>query len=164
MDEKYIIYVIKSCNLGFYSSNGSSRFKEIAELRSVCWLEIRGRINSRMLSTTTNYGAYLVYKLKERAHGFEHEPVEAFVGLVEDGGNETHLRTLYLDEGNGEREDGEIVVKERRDGWLEIELGEFFNKEGEDGDLEMSLKEVKNLHWKRGLLIRGIEIRPKFTM
>ncbi|WCJ44645.1 F-box family protein [Euphorbia peplus] len=142
-------------------SDENSRFKETAELLSVWWLEIKGRINSRILSTTTNYGAYLVYKLSERACGFEHQTAEAVVRLVKDGGNENLLRTLYLDEENG---DGEVLVKERSDGWLEIELGEFFNEKGEDGELEMSLKEVKRLNWKRGLLVQGIEIRPKFIV
>ncbi|WCJ44646.1 F-box family protein [Euphorbia peplus] len=145
-------------------SDANSRFKENAELRSVCWLEIKGKINSRMLSTTTNYGVYLVYKLRERSYGFEYQAVEATAGLVEDGGNENRLRSLYLGVGIGEREDQEVVIIERRDGWLEIELGEFFNKEGEDGDMEMSVKEVKHLNWKRGLLVQGIEIRPKFTV
>ncbi|WCJ44647.1 F-box family protein [Euphorbia peplus] len=168
-------------------SDANSRFKENAELYEVCWLEIRGRIKSGVLSTTTNYGVFLVYKLSQIAYGFEDEPVEGVVKLVEDTGNVNHLRILYLDdrnvgrkimktfarrdrflklrkrieEENGERKNG---GKERRDGWLEIELGEFFNQSGEDGDLEMSLKEVKRLGWKGGLLLQGIEIRPKFTI
>ncbi|THU52025.1 hypothetical protein C4D60_Mb06t37250 [Musa balbisiana] len=49
----------------------------------------------------------------------------------------------------------------RDDGWMEAELGEFYNEEGEDGEVEMSLMEVKGGHWKKGLIIQGIEIRPK---
>ncbi|KAF7847828.1 hypothetical protein BT93_L2536, partial [Corymbia citriodora subsp. variegata] len=51
--------------------------------------------------------------------------------------------------------------KERRDGWLEIELGEFLTKDGEDGEVEMSVMETKGAHWKGGLVVEGIEIRPK---
>ncbi|KAJ0966516.1 hypothetical protein J5N97_023433 [Dioscorea zingiberensis] len=53
------------------------------------------------------------------------------------------------------------VPHQREDGWMEIELGEFDNELGEDGEVEMSLLEVKGGHWKSGLLIQGIEIRPR---
>lgn len=49
----------------------------------------------------------------------------------------------------------------RDDGWMEAELGEFYIDEGEDGEVEMSLMEVRGGHWKKGLIIQGIEIRPK---
>ncbi|KAJ6842856.1 F-box protein PP2-B10-like isoform X2 [Iris pallida] len=49
----------------------------------------------------------------------------------------------------------------RADGWMEVEMGEFFNKEGEDGEVEMSFKEVQGGHWKNGLIVQGIEVRPK---
>ncbi|KAJ8753646.1 hypothetical protein K2173_025637 [Erythroxylum novogranatense] len=51
--------------------------------------------------------------------------------------------------------------RERKDGWLEIELGEFYNKEGEEGEIEMSVLEIKDGNWKGGLIVQGIEIRPK---
>ncbi|KDP23312.1 hypothetical protein JCGZ_23145 [Jatropha curcas] len=51
--------------------------------------------------------------------------------------------------------------QEREDGWLEIELGEYFNKEGDDGELEISIEEMEGGHWKGGLIVQGIEIRPK---
>lgn len=49
----------------------------------------------------------------------------------------------------------------REDGWLETELAEYYNKDGEDTELEITLREVKKLNWKRGLIIQGLEIRPK---
>ncbi|CAE6075191.1 unnamed protein product [Arabidopsis arenosa] len=51
----------------------------------------------------------------------------------------------------------------RQDVWMEIELGEFFNEGGLiDGDeIKMSaLESHEQLHWKCGLIIQGIEIRP----
>jgi hypothetical protein len=59
------------------------------------------------------------------------------------------------------RENNGQYPKKRGDGWLEIELGEFFCKEGEDRELEMSVQEVKGGDWKGGLIVEGIEIRPK---
>ncbi|KAJ4955796.1 hypothetical protein NE237_012579 [Protea cynaroides] len=53
------------------------------------------------------------------------------------------------------------VPKKRGDGWMEIEMGEFFNERGDDGEVEMRLKEVKFPWWQRGLIVEGIELRPK---
>lgn len=50
--------------------------------------------------------------------------------------------------------------RERGDGWLEIKLGDFFTKEQEDGELEMKVFDGTS-HWKAGLTVEGIEIRPK---
>ncbi|XP_059628695.1 F-box protein PP2-B10-like [Cornus florida] len=167
-----------------------SRFAEVAELVDVCWLEIRGRISTRMISPDTNYAAYLVFKWTKRVYGFQSQPVEGWVGLR---GSEEELRSFYLDPNGGQGRRTHIVPrrrgrmgifnrtltkmhrsqvampsessdqcpKERGDGWLEMELGDYLYKSGEDGDLEICLQEVKGGNWKRGLILQGIEIRPK---
>lgn len=57
-------------------------------------------------------------------------------------------------EGDGQR------PSKREDGWMEIELGEFFvGEEGEE--VIMKLMEVKGYQLKGGLIIEGIEVRPK---
>ncbi|XWS57315.1 hypothetical protein CRYUN_Cryun09bG0163200 [Craigia yunnanensis] len=162
-----------------------SRFEEVVELISVCLLEIRGKICISMLSPMTHYKAYLVFKATAGAYGFDFQPVEASVGLV---GTEGSKRTVYLDAERDRRQRYQVVPrriglfrrprflglqpsvptrasddqypKVREDGWLEIELGEFFNEGCIDGELEMTVLEVKAGHWKRGLVIQGIEIRP----
>ncbi|KAF5743773.1 putative F-box protein PP2-B12 [Tripterygium wilfordii] len=163
-----------------------SRFEEVAELLHVCWLEIRGKIHTSMLSAGTIYAAYLVFKTTEGTHGFDALPVEAGFGLV--GGGDSCKRTVYLDAGDlrrpryhynppggrsildilqfeqGEREGHENEnqnPKERRDGWFEVELGDFFNSGAQDGELEAFVLEIKEGNWKSGLIIQGIEIRPK---
>ncbi|XVF56476.1 hypothetical protein PTKIN_Ptkin06aG0124100 [Pterospermum kingtungense] len=166
-------------------STPESRFEEVAELVCACWFEIRGKINISLLSSMTHYKAYLVFKATSRAYGFGFEPVEVSVGLV---GTEGSKRTVYLDAEGGRGQRHRIVPRRaglfsrprflglrasvpprasddqyptgRVDGWLEIELGEFFNEGSFDGDLEMSVLEVKAGHWKGGLVIQGIEIRP----
>jgi hypothetical protein len=55
----------------------------------------------------------------------------------------------------------QYCLKERGYGWLEIKLGEFFNGGEDDGEVEMSVLEVKGGNWKGGLIVQGIEIRPK---
>ncbi|KAA0051432.1 F-box protein PP2-B10-like [Cucumis melo var. makuwa] len=180
-----------------WSSPPEARFGEVAELVSVCWLEIRGKIETEMLSPGTLYAAYLVFKPTTSSYGFQQQPVEVAVGLA---GNETLKRTVYLDDVNRDwrqrhpivhrgfgllnlgrrgiigtqvaipreitRNDapavdcGHHIPKEREDRWLEVQLGEFFH-DGVSGELEISVSEVKGGHWKGGLLIQGIEIRPK---
>ncbi|KAG8633115.1 hypothetical protein MANES_18G077024v8 [Manihot esculenta] len=154
-----------------------SRFAEVAELIGVCWLEINGRINTQMLSPATMYTAYLVFKLATGASGFRSQNAEVSVGLA--GSTFSFKRSVLLDArigrgrnllldnwfgskayvpaGGGDGRYPEV----RKDGWLEIKLGEFLNKESEDGELEMSITEVKGGHWKHGLVVQGIEIRPK---
>ncbi|KAM5561814.1 putative F-box protein PP2-B12 [Rosa sericea] len=163
-----------------------SRFEEVAELVGVCWLEIRGKIDTRLLSPSTVYKAYLVFKSTAAAYGFEHQPAEVSVGLV--GGAEPTKQTVFLDADRGRTQSYQIVPrrvgifhrsrilglqvsqpreindnqypKDRADGWLEIELGEFFC-EGGDGELEMTCLETRGGQWKGGLIVQGIEVRPK---
>ncbi|BAS81533.1 Os02g0813000 [Oryza sativa Japonica Group] len=58
-----------------------SRFKEGAELLSVCWLEIRGKLPGKKLSQNTNYAAYLVYKIADRSYGLDFPFQEASVSI-----------------------------------------------------------------------------------
>ncbi|KAL5068534.1 hypothetical protein RYX36_019421 [Vicia faba] len=167
-----------------------SRFSEVAELVSVCWFEIRGWINTSMLSPQTLYGAYLVFKTSgSGTYGFEYQPVEASIVIA--GGDHVE-RNVFLDAERGRRlryqivprrfrtgifsrapfveapvaptesvEDMQKYPKDRADGWLEMELGEFFNEGGDDKEVEIGVYEVKGGGWKGGLVVQGIEIRPK---
>ncbi|KVI04384.1 putative F-box protein PP2-B12 [Cynara cardunculus var. scolymus] len=164
-----------------------SRFTEVAELISVCWFEVHGRISTSMLSPDTAYLAFIVFKSTSETYGFEYQPAEVSVGI---SGLKTQTRTVFLEAGLDQRRRQHPVVprhrigmfhrghranpiglinpnsngngpKEREDGWLEIELGEYFIKKGELGELEMSMTEVKGGNWKGALVIQGIEIRPK---
>lgn len=152
-----------------WSSEAEARFEEVAELVGVCWLEIRGWINTCMLSPSTMYGAYLVYKSTPAAFGFEYQPVEVSFGVA---GTESDApkRTVYLDPERGRRLQYQIVPrrvgifsrtrilgfeaprppiptenhdvqypKQRSDGWLEIELGDFFNPAESADDKELEL-------------------------
>ncbi|KAM1354156.1 hypothetical protein ACFX2H_033550 [Malus domestica] len=133
-------------------SLANSRFEEVAELVVVWWLEIRGKIDTRILSPSTVYKAYLVFMLSERARGFDRDdPLEVKVGLF--GEEETNSkRTVFLGQ--------ERSLKKRPDGWPEVVIGEFFCPGEEDGGLmEMTCMEVDRM--KRGLIVQGIEVRPK---
>ncbi|KAG8072879.1 hypothetical protein GUJ93_ZPchr0006g41822 [Zizania palustris] len=161
-----------------------SRFAEGAELRDVCWLEIRGRINTEMLSPNSNYAAYMVFKIADDFYGLDRPPQEASVSLggresrrkvcVQSYDNEGQVPANYLPisplmQRTTRRRNGRLVPAEenvtiphrRADGWMELEMGEFFNEEGEGGEASFCLMETIGGNWKRGLIVQGIEIRLK---
>ena len=151
------------------------RFPEVAELRTTCWLEIRGKINTQILSPTTRYGVYLIMKISNRAYGLDSIPSEMLVEV----GNKVCNGMTYLRHEDGKKqkmeclfyrnrtevlrkrviEDTERILSEREDGWMEIELGEFFSGEAYE-EVKMSLMEIKGYQLKGGLIIEGIEVRP----
>ncbi|KAL5834465.1 hypothetical protein ACOSQ4_013962 [Xanthoceras sorbifolium] len=157
-----------------------ARFAEVAELRRVCWFDIRGEISTSLLSPMTTYVAYLVFKPTGDYTGFESNPVEATIGLA---GSEGQKRTVKLDTVREQqvqalvpwflrgfnhrlapmRDDdcGGLPPEKRGDGWWEIELGAVFYGGDEEGDLSMTILEIERGNWKRSLVFQGIEIRPK---
>ncbi|OMO88325.1 Phloem protein 2-like protein [Corchorus olitorius] len=72
-----------------WTSRPESRFSEVAELKVVCWLDIRGKIDTKILSTKTTYAAYLVFKFAETRHGFTQSPVIVNVKFEEFEGGVT---------------------------------------------------------------------------
>ncbi|XP_065854627.1 F-box protein PP2-B15-like [Euphorbia lathyris] len=153
-----------------------SRFSEVAELRTICWLQINGKFNTENLSPKTLYGAYLIVKFASRAYGLDTLPSEVFVKV----GNFISQAKIFLRRRQRKIENSEKNVRilnrieasrfndesnrvcERKDGWIEIELGSFYNDAREDKkDIEMGLKEVTGEHLKGGLIVEGIEIKPK---
>lgn len=72
-----------------WKSHPKSRFPEVAELRTVSWLEIHGKIRTQVLSPNTKYGAYLLVKISERAYGLDLMPAQVCVQL----GNNTNTNT-----------------------------------------------------------------------
>ncbi|KAK1582895.1 hypothetical protein Q3G72_019308 [Acer saccharum] len=155
-----------------------SRFSEVAVLRTTNWLEIEGKIKTGMLSSNTKYGAYLVIKIRNSAYGLDLEKAELSVQVGDDHdqartgsaylfgnperkNNVEHLRSSStLIEVDDDDDGEEQILREREDGWMEIELGEFFNGD-DDQEVKMSFKEVKSYHLKGGLIVEGIEVRPK---
>lgn len=143
----------------------------------VCWLEIHGRMNTRMLSPNTYYGTYLVVKFPSRAYGLDVLPSEVLVEV----GDYQSCGTIYLRHTNSSTKSRECVcgtngiqtlrsrvmkgedraIRERGDGWMEVELGEFYC-DGSEKEVRMSLREIKGEHLKGGLVVEGIELRPKY--
>ncbi|KAJ4956906.1 hypothetical protein NE237_013689 [Protea cynaroides] len=168
-----------------YRSFPESRFSEVAELLGVNWLEICGKMETRLLSPNTTYVTYLVFKLTVLANGLQHK-FRVNVNFVSDGRSRQQGRekSVFLQrpverkrkrELPEEREANSVPVftenknpvpvdevpQERGDGWMEIDMGEFFNKRGEYEEVEMKLVDLDNRYSKSGLIIQGIELRPK---
>ncbi|XP_026420150.1 F-box protein PP2-B10-like [Papaver somniferum] len=151
-----------------------SKFPKVAELKWVCWLEIRGKLDTRFLSPKTFYTAYLVLKFHERVvYGLDYQPIKAKVEVVGRAGGNSSLcneeRCIYL---TANREhasrnpklEGQYFARERGDGWMEVELGHFYNEESEDdegGEVHMSVLETERLGAKYGIIVQGMELRPK---
>ncbi|PPD95311.1 hypothetical protein GOBAR_DD07647 [Gossypium barbadense] len=87
-----------------------SRFSEVAELKEVWWLDVKGTIETKILSPNTTYVAYLVYKFSSSRYGFEKKPVDLHVELGESDAGRTFR--IFLDPSanipqfSREREDG----------------------------------------------------------
>ncbi|XP_010514004.1 PREDICTED: putative F-box protein PP2-B8 [Camelina sativa] len=149
--------------------NPQARFEKVGELLEERWFEIRGKINTRVLSPKTRYSVYIVFMKADICYGFADVAIEAVVGVVGQYLQESSRRYLCFDEAmkgfflRREMEKKNLVKpKSRKDGWMELELGEFFNEGGlmSSDEIEMSVLKTKRLHWKRGLIVQGIEIRP----
>ncbi|TVU20365.1 hypothetical protein EJB05_36572 [Eragrostis curvula] len=164
----------------------NSRFAEAAKLRDVCWLEIRGKMNSQMLSQNTKYAAYMVFKIDDEHYGLDFPLQEAAVSI---GGNRSSRQACLLGYDNADDEEEmpenyrSIMLRIRRfrrstrrvpppeahvqlpqkraDGWMELEMGEFCNEGGDDGEVSISLTETRGGNWKKGPIVHGIEIRAK---
>lgn len=130
-----------------------NRFGEVAEMRVVWWLEVKGKIDTQVLSPNTNYAAYLVFKLNKRSGtGFSGRNVSLQV-IINEAVSKVWKVSL-------EEEDNPQHVGARGDGWMEVEIGEFFNERGDDGAVEFSVMDVTG-YTKAGLILQGIELRPK---
>lgn len=140
-------------------------------------------MNTQMLSPKTVYGAYLIAKLADRAYGLDSLPSEVSLEV----GNFKSQGTVYLstrhDQSRKQAAAADLEhehfskrirtsrrrvlegdhggLSERKDGWMEVEIGSFYNEGCANNDVKMSLKEVKGAHLKGGLIVEGIEIRPK---
>lgn len=138
----------------------AGRFAEVAKLNHVWWFEIKGRIETNILSQKTTYAAYLVYKLLEPSYGFN---VLINVRVHFEGEEETNgdggTCTLVFEDGDPPPQDTNLP-RDRGDGWEEVEIGEFYNGCGDDGVVLCSLKDCRAAP-KRGLIVEGIEFRPK---
>ncbi|KAF9587445.1 hypothetical protein IFM89_002626 [Coptis chinensis] len=117
---------------------------DVAELLNVCWLEVHGKFSTSNLSPNTMYEVLFLVKLIDPAYGWE-VPV--------------NLRLMLP---NGEtKEHKESLLTKPRAQWIELQVGEFYTSPDKLGDMEISMFEYEGGTWKKGLVIKGVVIRPK---
>jgi Phloem protein 2 len=155
------------------------RFLEVAEpIGDGCWLSIVSKIDKTLLSPRTKYGAYLIYKLTEASGCVPIGRVTLHASVTV--GNHENKNTIFLEpfyhqhilklfsQWNLSLEEAEFLdnmninAKSRADGWMEVEIGTFYNSEDETGNVIIKLTQDYNQHWKGGLVIEGVEIKPKY--
>ncbi|XP_037451063.1 F-box protein PP2-B11-like [Triticum dicoccoides] len=162
-------------------SKGNKRFfSEAAQFYRVNELEIRAKVQRKMLSQNTTYAVYLVFKLEYVYYefGFPYEVASVGVagrestrlvsvqGNIKDGdgdGNAPHRHIFQGCRGTLSCDaitSGEDIhfPRENADGWMEVELGEFHNDEADD-DGEVSISFTGES--KSCLKVLGIELISK---
>uniref|UniRef100_A0A6N2MJS1 Uncharacterized protein n=1 Tax=Salix viminalis TaxID=40686 RepID=A0A6N2MJS1_SALVM len=117
---------------------------DVAELLNVCWLEIYGKFNTKMLSPGILYEVVFVVKLKDPAYGWG---VPVNVSLVLPNGYK--------------HEHKEKLQTKPRERWIEVRVYEFITSPENVGEIQIGMTEYDGGEWKRGLVIKGISIRPK---
>ncbi|CAI9776099.1 unnamed protein product [Fraxinus pennsylvanica] len=153
LDDGYFNYYRK------LTPHADSRFSMVAEHRD--YFDIRGKIETQMLSPKTRYAAYLVYRLEKDFKDLQ--PVKGiiwFVNLDEYRDAERRATTLHLRPGLVGK--SQQIAVSRPDGWMELQLGMFYNDLGSDGPVEAGLLKSDERS-KVDLVIEGIEFRPAKT-
>nr|GMC61173.1 putative late blight resistance protein homolog R1B-17 [Ipomoea batatas] len=138
---------------------------EVVKLEAVCWLDIKGTLDTKCLHIMTIYSAYLVYKLELWEKGFE-DPAFASVRYLKDRKNyhKNQRCQVVLAKSCSSRWRSSRFPNCRCDGWMEIKLGDFLVSSGNEGEVEMRFWNTENMGWKCGLIVRGIEVRPKMKV
>ena len=112
-----------------------------------------------MLSGNTSYAVRLIFEIGEDSYGLDF-PQRGKIKI----GAFTFERTVSLcpREPHFPSITEEVrTPRKREDGWMEVEVGRFFCCERDDLEVEFSVTEIRGLHWKRGLLVEGVEVKPE---
>ncbi|KAL6277550.1 hypothetical protein ACE6H2_021151 [Prunus campanulata] len=118
---------------------------EAAELLKVCWLEVRGKLNTTKLSPGIRYEVVFVVKLQAKAYGWD---VPVNLKLTVPHASENRWSKVNL-------------IDKAREQWIEIPVGNFIASPKKPGDVEFSLYEYDG-RWKSGLVIKGVVVRPNY--
>lgn len=112
---------------------------------NVCWLEVHGGYEISRLPPGTSYEVLFVIMLRDPAYGW---------------GIPVNFRLALPDGTKQERR--ENLMEKPRWRWIEIPAGEVrTSMSGGSGKMEFSMFEYGGGQWKRGLVIKGVQIRPK---
>nr|GMC63347.1 putative late blight resistance protein homolog R1B-17 [Ipomoea batatas] len=123
-------------------------------------LRIKGKLDTRRLPKFTSYSAYLIFKLEPVPYGDQLDRAFAYVRYIKNkrSYSENHRCQVFLTERMSSEDPGRFPNR-RHDGWMEIRLGDFYISSTNEGEVEIRLWNITP-HWKSGLIVRGIEVRP----
>ncbi|KAF7825164.1 putative ripening-related protein 1 [Senna tora] len=127
-------------------------FSQVAKLNYVWWFEVKGSFQTKHLSPNTAYAVFFVFKFEREKRGFKDKYVEFTVNY--EGSINGSLKRLILDP-------PENAVQQREDGWMEVEMGDFFNENEHDDLVQFRIWETDGFYTKEGLVVEGVEFRPK---
>ncbi|PKA62813.1 Phloem protein 2-like A1 [Apostasia shenzhenica] len=134
-DDRYWSWLIMRDN-----SNGDI---EVARLIDVCWLEVRGNFNSSYLTPGVTYEVMFIVMM------------EPGYGLAVPVNLKLKLPTGSIAERR------EVLREKPLWQWFELKVGEYMASAELSGEIIFSLEETQGGQWKRGLVIKGVIIRPK---
>jgi len=153
--------------------------KEIAELIEVCWLEVKGQFDCKLLSPGAaysvsfrlkvhesgiirNFGRRAIIPLLPRAYGWNRKPVK-FSLTTPCGDHQIYARYLSDMDKPVETEGYQMApYRHVEEGWMEFDAGRFVVEEKGDnpGNIEFCMREWEGGNWKGGLLLEGVKILP----
>ncbi|KAI9085112.1 hypothetical protein K1719_032928 [Acacia pycnantha] len=121
----------------------SGTWIEVAELIRVCWLEMRGKLDTRYLSPGVMYGVSFHVMLKNVYYRYSVKVSLKLEGMK------------YQEHEMNFRE----MLKET---WMEIPVGQFVAPAHDVGarEMEFRLWNTDDPYWKEGLIVKGASIKP----
>jgi hypothetical protein len=161
-------------------SQNDSCCEEIAELIAVCWLEVKGQFDCKLLSPGTAYTISFRLKLHEppcgichivvrafnptfyQAYGWNCKPVKFSVTTPNGESHKIYARYLSDIDKPVENEGYQMTpLRHVEEGWMEFDAGRFVVEEGDTpGKIEFCMSEWEGGNWKGGLLLEGVKIQP----
>lgn len=115
---------------------------EVVKLITVCWLDVRGKFKMSDLNPGITYNVSYVVKLTQSSSGWE-LPIILKLGVP--GKTEQRRQVSLLKKPKGE--------------WFELNLGNVYAVDNENGEINFDFY-GQGGHWKSGLLIKGVIIKP----
>ncbi|GKB08030.1 kinase-like domain, phloem protein 2-like protein [Tanacetum coccineum] len=161
LSAKAALYKFSDVDLFTSKSSTQSRFQEVIELLPQQVFYINCTFRSQMLSLDmdTEYVCYLVFKISEQYQGL-HNPVKVRDLLSQE--NEHAESFIYFITPNQLNiHDFSGVPKQRKDGWMEIQVWKFNSTHQlKDDSLSINMKFTSHEGPMSGLIVCGLEFRP----
>ncbi|XP_008799904.2 uncharacterized protein PHLOEM PROTEIN 2-LIKE A4-like [Phoenix dactylifera] len=137
-----IIWGGESCRGRYWRRTPINSF-EVAELVSVYWLEVTGKVPLNNFSPSTTYAFFVTLKLKPGASGWDNSPV---IFSLKMPGAVVSSKAVKLHEYMGQD-------------WVDVPQGgmQFTVPKDVSGELSFAMYEIRGEKWKKGLMIKEVK-------